>query len=148
MSTGAAVACESVNCKINSLSTLCPSNGVAVDSPPPQLRLTTRRNKIINRRRESSAYRRVRSRTLSGRRPLPQSTASRPMSPSRARIEEGSIRRHVGERNTANHPSASVEVKRALRTEVQLEDAGISMESPGKSLRRYIVLANVQVTNA
>ena len=153
VSTGANVA------NSNSLSLLCLLRRVAAnDGSILQRRQSARGNKKNICRRTSVSHHHTRSRVLKSRRQPPQSAIHRQTFPSRAasgrharRVageEISNPQRHLSGGNTARRPSASVEISRSSRLEVQLEGARISEESSCKSLQRYNILADVHVARS
>ena len=144
VSTGANVA------NSNSLSPLCLLRRAAAnDESILQLRQTARGNK------KNICHFPI---VLKSRRQPPQSAIHRQTFPSRAasgrharRVageEISNPQRHQSGGNTARRPSASVEISRSSRLEVQLEGARISEESSCKSLQRYNILADVRVARS
>ena len=153
VSTGANVA------NSNSLSPLCLLRRVAAnDGSILQRRQTARGNKINNCQRISVSRHHMRSRILKSRHESPQTAIYRQAFPSHAaskrhahRVaseDESNPQRHPSGRNTARRLSASVEISRSSRLEVQLEGARISEESSCKSLQRYNILADVRVARS
>ena len=139
------------------LSSPRPSDGGAVESPPPRPHLPNRSIQAAvttNVRRTCPQYSQVtprgHHRAGSPTREIPLNTVhantsstSRPTSRSRHNLEEKDARRHVGDRRTSVRPSALEEVK-WKRTEVQLVGTRISTESSGIPLHRCNVLVDVQ----